>query len=468
MTIPVIMTPEGLQPQTPQALNDQLIANAIALSPGLTANLPGSLIEDMSSTGTGGLIVCDQAAVESVNNVTPRGANEFVLGNLGSIYGVQPGISTNTAVYVVFTGTVGFIIPVGFTVSDGSHTYVVQDGGIVESGGSSVPLYCVATTTGAWAVPPGTVTNLITSIPGTITLTATNPGAGTPSPGAESVDVYRARVLTAGEATSVGMVPFLKTQLYNVSGVQQRLVRVRSANGGYQVIVGGGDPYSVAYAIWKSLFDVNSLRGSILTATAITQNNPGEVTTDLNHGYITGQSVTISNSNPNDYDGTYTITVTGNKTFTLGVDTTGFAAYVGDAILTPNLRNQVITVNNYPDSYDVPFVVPPAQVVLVDLDWNTSSTNVISNTSIANLAAPAIAAYINTLYAGTPINLFGLQNAFTTAVAGVIPPEQITVMDFTVTIDGVVTAPDVGTGIINGDPESYFTSDVTGITITRV
>src|SRR5690606_35933581 len=128
-----------------------------------------------------------------VNNVTPRGANEFVLGNLGQIYGVQPGLSANASVYVVFSGTVGFVINPGFTVSDGSHQYVVQDGGIVESAGQSAPLYCVSNQSGTWDIPANTVTALITSVPSPTTLTCTNPSPGTPSTGPESVESYRSR-----------------------------------------------------------------------------------------------------------------------------------------------------------------------------------------------------------------------------------------------------------------------------------
>lgn len=465
MTLPIVMTASGLQPQTPADLNAQLIAEATALSPGLTTNLPGSLIEDMSSTGTGGLIVCDQAVVESVNNVTPLGANEFVLGNLGTCYGVRPGVGTNTSVYVIFSGTVGFVISAGFTVSDGAHQYVVQDGGIVLSTGQSAPLYCVATTSGTWAVAPNTVTSLVTSVPGAITLTVNNPTAGTPATSTESAETYRSRVLQAGQATSLGMLPFLKKQLLAVAGVQDRLVSVRQANGGYQVIVGGGDPYAVANAIFRGVFDINSLTGSVLSATNITNANPGAVTTDLNHGYTTGQSVTIANSNPSTFDGTYTITVTGEKTFTLGADTSAFGAYVGGATLTPNNRNQVVTINDYPDSYDIPFVVPPVQTVTIDLTWNTSAANVISSTAVAQTAAPALAAYINAIVVGQPINLFELQDAFRNSIADIVPPSLITKMDFTVSINGIVTAPDAGTGIIEGDPESYFSAS--DITITR-
>lgn len=77
--------------------------------------------------------------------------------------------------------------------------------------------------------------------------------------------------------------------------------------------------------------------GSIRTAvsastgniTAITQANPGAVTMATAHGWTTGDQVTITGVvGMTEVNGnTYTITVTGTDTFTIGVNTTGFTAY---------------------------------------------------------------------------------------------------------------------------------------------
>jgi hypothetical protein len=40
-------------------------------------------------------------------------------------------------------------------------------------------------------------------------------------------------------------------------------------------------------------------------------------------------------------------------------------------------------------------------------------------------------------------------------------------MVFAVTINGVLTNPQTGTGIIAGDPESYFLTNVTAISIVQ-
>lgn len=265
-TIPIVLGPAGMVTRSPSAVQAELLATVASTNPGYTANLPGTLIEDISSTSVAAILACDSALVELVNSITPYGANEFILNQLGQVYGVQQGQSTNTAVFVVFSGTVGYIIPIGFTVSDGTHSYTVQGGGVIATGGSSDPLYCLATTSGSWSVPANSVTTVSTSVPSPNTVTCNNPLAGTPSTGAQSVESYRSQVLQAGLAASQGVSRFLKTQLANVAGVQARLISVVQDSTNWKIIVGGGNPYLVAYAIYKSLFDISNLVGSATTA----------------------------------------------------------------------------------------------------------------------------------------------------------------------------------------------------------
>ena len=85
MAVPIVITSAGAQPQTPASLLAQLLALATAQAPGLTADLPGSLIEDISSTDVGALTLIDAAWVELLNNVGPLTANPFILSQLGPV-----------------------------------------------------------------------------------------------------------------------------------------------------------------------------------------------------------------------------------------------------------------------------------------------------------------------------------------------------------------------------------------------
>ena len=196
-----------------------LVNGAILLDPGLTANLPGTLIEDIASTDTAALVLIDSARVETVNSVTPYGCNLFILNQLGQIYGVQQGVGSNTSVNVVFSGTAGYVIPQGVIVSDGTYQYVTQSAGVINTGGTSDSIYCVATVSGTWAIPAGSVTTIVSSVPTGITLTVTNPNTGTPSTTDQTAEEYRTQVLNAGLVTCSGTPNAIKTSLARVTGV---------------------------------------------------------------------------------------------------------------------------------------------------------------------------------------------------------------------------------------------------------
>lgn len=267
--IPLVMTASGPVPTPPVTLLAQLIALVMASNPGYTV-LPSGLIDDISGTDVAALSLNDQARVDAVSSVTPFGANPYILTQLGQQFGIPQGVGTNTAVDIVFStptsgagSAIGYVIPAGFTVSDGTYQYVAQEGTILQSGGSSGTVTAVATQSGSWAVPADTVNQIVTSVPSPYTITVTNPQAGTPAQAAETIEDYQSRVLQAGLAAATGTLPYLKTLLDSVTGVVPRLVSVQQAATGWKVIVGGGDVYSVAYAIYLGLTDISRLVGSV-------------------------------------------------------------------------------------------------------------------------------------------------------------------------------------------------------------
>lgn len=272
ISINLAVTAAGAQPTAPATIWGNLITLVAAINPGYTV-LPAALVEDLASTATYAIALQDSAAVETINSVTPFGANPYLLVELGNIYGVPQGQTTNTSVYVIFTSnTPGVQIPVGYLVGDGTYQYQVQDGGVIGGGGTSEPLYCVATQSGSWPVATNTVTTVVSSIPNsaTVTLTCTNPQPGIPSAGAQTNAEYAAAVLQAGLVSGEGNQSTLKTLLGNVPGVQPRLISVRQNSGSWEVICGGGDPYTVANAIYSSGVDISTLVGSSTTIRNIT------------------------------------------------------------------------------------------------------------------------------------------------------------------------------------------------------
>lgn len=262
MSIPVVMSASGAVPTAPLTLRDQLIELAIAANPGLTTNLPCTLIEDIASTDVGALTLIDQARVETINSVTPLGANLFLLNQLGQIYGVQQSQTENVSVNIVFTGTPGYVIDAGVIVSDGTYQYFTQNATVIGYSGFSEQVYCVASVSGTWSVPANTVTNIVSSVPSGVIISLTNPAAGTPPQAAQTPEEYRTAVLDAGKIGASGMIQAIKTYVKNVPGVVQNLVSIVANGSSWKVIAKGGDPKEVAYAIWQSCGDPAVLSGA--------------------------------------------------------------------------------------------------------------------------------------------------------------------------------------------------------------
>lgn len=398
--LPIIMTSAGAQPTPPKTLLAKLINKVSAQVPGYTANLPPGLITDLASTATGAIALIDQAMVDLINSVTPYGANIPVLNELGVIYGVPHGVGSNTSVNVVFMGSPGFIIPRGFVVSDGNYQYAVQNNYIIPASGQSEPAYCLALVEGQWAVPAGTVTQIITSVPDTIKLTVTNLTEGVPGLEAQSVSDYRTQVWRAGMFASQGTPDFVKATVGNVDGVHPRLVSYRQvALGRWALIVGGGDPYIVAKAIYESVPDISIL------------------TTDVN--------------NP--------------------------SGYVPDSV--------TVTIEDYPDDYIVSWLVPTSQSVSVILTWNTIGYNYVDPASVSRLGVPAVVDYINGIYVGKPVSIYRIQSVFQEAIISIVNPNQLSLIDVKVAIDGELVQPDPNTGLISGDFYKYFTTDASAVIV---
>lgn len=256
---PTVVTAAGMQPQDPQDIRTQIEAAAVALSPGATTDLPGILVEDILSTDVPAVALCDQARVEVVNSLTPYGANEALLGQLGTLYIGQsaPGAPARTSVLEIFNATVGYVVPNGLLVGDGANAFQVQTGGPILVGGSSAPITCLAVQEGSFGVPANTVNRVLTSVPAIVNLTCNNPTAGTPGGVEETWSSYRTRVLQAGQAACVGGPRLIKTLVGAVPGVQK--VSVQAATGGLRVIVKGGDVHQVAFAILSAVDSPSSL-----------------------------------------------------------------------------------------------------------------------------------------------------------------------------------------------------------------
>lgn len=400
--LPVNYDISGPVPKTADELRQQVIATATQLSPGITTDLPGSLVEDMVSTSVGALMVCDQAKVDLINSCSPYTSNIPLLTQLGSMYGIPRGEGTNTSVYVVFSGPPGFGIPKGFTVGDGSYTYMVRRDTVIPDSGQTSPIYCLSMMEGIWAVPAGSVTQIKSSVPEGYNVTCTNLTAGLPGTAEQNYASYRAQVMQAGMYGVQGTPDCYRTELKKVSGVQENLLSYRQSTlGKWVAVAGGGDPYDVAYAIYKAVPDISILTNDV--------------------------------SNPS-----------------------------GSPV-----EKKTIPITVYPDVYQVPFVVPSSQNVVVLITWNTASTSYIDPTGIEKAVQQNIADYISAIAVGQPINIFEIQDIFLNSVNGLVAASLVSMIEIQVGINGVIKPPAAGSSLVYGDTYAYFSTSAAQIQVKQ-
>ena len=271
IAVPLIITPAGPQPTPASNLRSAVQQAVAAIVPGYTADLPGTLIEDLLSTEMGALTTIDQARVDAINGAIPATASPYFLYQLGAQFGTPQGQAQNTSALVTFGAPVGQVIPAGWIVSDGTYQYVLQaPGTIIGSNGQSPLVEVVATTPGIWTPQANTITTSVTPAPPEVTITVNNPEQGTPGTTAQSVANYRAQVMQVYQMPAQSLVQYLLGQLQNISGVNPLYAAVRQSTTGWQVICGGGDPYQIALAIFNSVGDISTLVGASAGGTSQT------------------------------------------------------------------------------------------------------------------------------------------------------------------------------------------------------
>lgn len=139
--------------------------------------------------------------------------------------------------------------------------------------------------------------------------------------------------------------------------------------------------------------------------------------------------------------------------------------FVGSAVNTN--RNVSVTILDPPDQYTVIYVNPPVQTVLANGTWNTSASNFTGGAAFPQLTQGPEAAYINQLAVGQPINELEMNAIFQAATSPQLDTNALIRLVWSITINNVVTAPNSGTGAVYGDPESYFATIPSFVTITQ-
>jgi hypothetical protein len=126
-----------------------------------------------------------------------------------------------------------------------------------------------------------------------------------------------------------------------------------------------------------------------------------------------------------------------------------------------------VTVTDYPDNYDIPIVLPTSQLGSVILTWNTIVPDQLDPDSVSSATVEKIVEYIDGIAIGEPINIYQIESIFLDAISPLINKAQVSLIEISIGINGVIVPPKAETGLVYGGEYSYFTTDQSRVTVQQ-
>lgn len=153
-------------------------------------------------------------------------ANMFVNGGTGvwldayckTYYGITRKQASKGSVTALISGTIGTIIPAGFTAKSGDYEYSTISEYIIESDGSCYA-ELFAKNTGNFSIDAGTLTTIITPVAGVERIT--NPYESTSGTNTETDNKLRFRAMNSLTYRATSIFDGLLAQIEQLSGVQK-------------------------------------------------------------------------------------------------------------------------------------------------------------------------------------------------------------------------------------------------------
>lgn len=249
----------GVIKDTPIAIRDDILNQAIEKVKDFS-NLPSGIQNNLIDESV--IIVSEIQDMISnmMNSISPSYANDFIVRELGEAFGlkIKDKIVSNTT--ITFYGLAGTVIPENTEIgnADGSKKFITTKSDIINITGQ-VNIYCKGADYYDTPTPANTLNILITQILNVSSCTNLNDVAeSTP---AETISEFRSRFQNKALANRSGTVATLDNELKKIEGVIDRLCTYKTSQikegeeikAVIEVIVGGGDDYSVALAIFNSV-----------------------------------------------------------------------------------------------------------------------------------------------------------------------------------------------------------------------
>lgn len=203
------------------------------------------------------------------NGIGPDFANDQQFKQFGCSFGLTMKDFQYAQATVRFTGTAGTMIPKNTRVSNGGTTTLyVKEQAIIGSTGTKDVL-CESKQEVVVVIPANTITTLVDVLP-TVT-SVTNPDAGTSGIPAESIEDFKKAVYNEIQSERYGSTTRARSLLREITGVESRLIHFRTMQfpvtdegvtvyyQGIECVVGGGDDYEVAGALFTAFLQTKNL-----------------------------------------------------------------------------------------------------------------------------------------------------------------------------------------------------------------
>ena len=249
----------GVIKDDPTVIRERLLNQAIEKVEGFT-NLPSGIQNNLLDESVLDIAEIQDMLANVMNSISPSYANDFIVRELGAAFGLKIKDKALSNTTITFYGLTGVVIPKGVAIgnADGSKKFITTKSDIINASGQ-VSIYCEGADYYDTPTPANTLNVLLNKV---LNVTScTNLNNAVESTPAETISEFRTRFQNRALANRSGTVATLNDELKKVEGTVDRLCTYQSSQiieegvkeAVIEVVVGGGDDYQVALAIFNSV-----------------------------------------------------------------------------------------------------------------------------------------------------------------------------------------------------------------------
>lgn len=253
---------KGYQPSSAEELREELIADLQKYDADFL-NYPQSFQGALLDQATVFLMYPELLISDLFNQFSYSQAQGTLLDLLGDDRGIRRKGVYKSEVTLRFTGQKGFVIPKGLAVTTTSSpangdkaVFYVYEEKLIDTTTGVVDVLAYSDMSVIPQINIGDLDKIVDNIPN---LAVENIDTPTEPREQESESEYRLRVQQRLRNPKAGSIGAVLSEISNIKGVDTRLVGWRksevTSNGktykAFEIIVGGGDPVEIAYAIYK-------------------------------------------------------------------------------------------------------------------------------------------------------------------------------------------------------------------------